>query len=86
MREAVQSGLEMFKYNLDIEQQSIIQMDTCLASWRSDDRLTTYLIAQSSYSNASYCLVYNPFSLAMNSLIFICFLEFSNDKSNYNSK
>jgi hypothetical protein len=61
MREAVQSGLEMFKYNLDIEQQSIIQMDTCLASWRSDDRLTTYLIAQSSYSNASYCLVYNPF-------------------------
>jgi hypothetical protein len=45
------------KYNLDIEQQSIIQIDTCIASWRSDDLLTTYLIAQSRYSNASYCLV-----------------------------
>jgi len=49
------------KYNLDVKQRSIIQTDTCIASWRSDDLLTTYLIAQSRHLNASYCLVCDTF-------------------------
>lgn len=47
----------MIVWNLDSEHRSVIQSETCLASWQSDDRLTTYLLVQSSQSNASYCLV-----------------------------
>jgi len=47
--------------NLDPEHHSLTQTDTCLASWQSDDFSTVYLIAQSIYSNASYCLVCNIF-------------------------
>ncbi|UJR22541.1 hypothetical protein I4U23_025590 [Adineta vaga] len=54
----------------DIGQRSIIQTDTCLASWQSDDSFITYLIVQSSYSNASYCLNFqmtNPILIQNNS-------------------
>jgi len=47
--------------NLDPEYRSLTQTDTCLASWQSDDFSTIYLIAQSIYSNGSYCLVCNKF-------------------------
>ena len=42
---------------LDGEHRSIVQNDTCLASWQSDNASITYFLAQSAYSNASYCLV-----------------------------
>ncbi|CAF3761022.1 unnamed protein product [Adineta steineri] len=40
----------------DLEHRSVMQSDICLASWQSKDHSTTYLIAQSKFSNASYCL------------------------------
>ncbi|CAF3716634.1 unnamed protein product [Rotaria sordida] len=40
----------------DLQRRSITELDTCLASWQSNDPLTTYFIAQSKHSNTFYCL------------------------------
>ncbi|CAF1046948.1 unnamed protein product [Adineta ricciae] len=62
--------LTISKESRDLGEKSIIQIDTCLASWQSDDSLLTHLIVQSSFSNASYCLTFqmtNPVSIQNNS-------------------
>jgi hypothetical protein len=58
-------GFHLSFYNIDLdpEHRLLTRMDTCLASWQSDDLSTIYLIAQSIHSNASYCLVWNNLSL-----------------------
>ncbi|CAF1443879.1 unnamed protein product, partial [Adineta ricciae] len=48
--------LMIYQTEKDPEYRLLTQTDTCLASWQSDDHSTIYLIAQSIYSNASYCL------------------------------
>ncbi|CAF2042517.1 unnamed protein product [Rotaria magnacalcarata] len=45
-----------YQVEKDLEYRSPIQTDTCIASWESDDLSTIYLIAQSNYTNTSYCL------------------------------
>jgi len=44
-------------HQIDSDSRSLIQTDTCLASWQSTDPLIIYILGQSIYSNASYCLV-----------------------------
>ncbi|CAF2522822.1 unnamed protein product [Rotaria sp. Silwood2] len=48
--------LIIYQIEKDIEYRSLTQMDTCIASWKSNDLSTIYLLAQSNYSNATYCL------------------------------
>ncbi|CAF1149498.1 unnamed protein product [Adineta steineri] len=48
--------LMIYQTEKDPDYRLLTQTDTCLASWRSDDLSIIYLIAQSIYSNASYCL------------------------------
>lgn len=61
--------------NLDPQYRSLTQTDTCLASWQSDDYSTIYLIAQSIYSNSSYCLVCHKISFCIDKKI-LCFRVF----------
>ncbi|CAF1441776.1 unnamed protein product, partial [Adineta ricciae] len=51
--------LMIYQTEKDPEYRLLTQTDTCLASWQSDDHSTIYLIAQSIYSNASYCLIFS---------------------------
>ncbi|UJR26532.1 hypothetical protein I4U23_007855 [Adineta vaga] len=48
--------LMIYQTEKDSGYRLLTRTDTCLASWQTDDHSTIYLIAQSTYSNASYCL------------------------------
>jgi hypothetical protein len=67
---------------LDAAMSSVIQTDTCLASWQSNDGQVIHLIVQSMHDNISYCLVWieHWLWLMMNFLmvdLFIYSIEFS---------
>lgn len=72
---------------LDTLPSSVIQTDTCRASWQSDDAKTIYLIAQSIFSNSSYCLVcISAWDLRRSLQVERIFLEFSNEWTNHHSQ
>lgn len=65
-------------HQIDSDSRSLIQTDTCLASWQSTNPLIIYILGQSIYSNASYCLVCH-FDFFIRIMNFKILLDFSNE-------